>query len=204
MKFSILYKNNASILNWSTTFIWRFPSTDIEICLHLSVRFVETIMAGAKKDVQKNDREHSSGGSFPLPAGTAALDKYAPHDSRGRWASKTEFILSCLGYAVGLGNVWRFPYLCYRSGGGKKYCMYIHMYVLLSRNRFRGRSSAFVCLMNINTCIRTYKHTYICMYICSWVEQISYELMNTRSERFSLMNQTFPCLRWCVCVCACT
>lgn len=40
---------------------------------------------------------------------------------RGQWANKTEFILAIVGEIIGLGNVWRFPYLCFRNGGGKRW-----------------------------------------------------------------------------------
>nr|CAD7588368.1 unnamed protein product [Timema genevievae] len=38
--------------------------------------------------------------------------------NRAEWNNKMQFFLSIIGYSVGLGNIWRFPYLCQQNGGG--------------------------------------------------------------------------------------
>uniref|UniRef100_A0A8C6SIT7 Transporter n=1 Tax=Neogobius melanostomus TaxID=47308 RepID=A0A8C6SIT7_9GOBI len=45
------------------------------------------------------------------------IDKELAED-RPKWDNKAQYILTCVGFCIGIGNVWRFPYLCQSHGGG--------------------------------------------------------------------------------------
>ncbi|CAH1717250.1 unnamed protein product [Chironomus riparius] len=50
--------------------------------------------------------------------------------TRAAWSGKMQFFLSIIGYSVGLGNIWRFPYLCQQNGGGAFLIPFMIMLVL--------------------------------------------------------------------------
>jgi NSS family neurotransmitter:Na+ symporter len=39
-------------------------------------------------------------------------------EQREHWLGRPQFLMAAIGSAVGLGNIWRFPYVAYANGGG--------------------------------------------------------------------------------------
>uniref|UniRef100_A0A7N9AS81 Transporter n=1 Tax=Mastacembelus armatus TaxID=205130 RepID=A0A7N9AS81_9TELE len=63
------------------------------------------------------------------PEGSSSSLDNGDYNERGQWNNKIEFVLSVAGEIIGLGNVWRFPYLCYKNGGGAFFVPYVIFFV---------------------------------------------------------------------------
>eukprot|EP00794_Sanderia_malayensis_P007057 gene7057-7849_t len=79
-------------------------------------------------------------------------------DDREGWGHKVEFLLASIGLAVGLGNVWRFPYLCQKNGGGIFLIPYVIFMIIEGLPLFfieyaigqRMRRSSISCWKNVH------------------------------------------------------
>lgn len=78
--------------------------------------------------------------------------------TRGKWSSRLGFVLAAAGSAIGLGNIWRFPYTAGQYGGGAFILLYLFFVALIGipvllaelsmgRNTERNAVGAFKALM---------------------------------------------------------
>ncbi|XP_043599061.1 sodium-dependent nutrient amino acid transporter 1-like [Bombus pyrosoma] len=74
-----------------------------------------------------------SGSEKPLENGSTTVTVEAGETERAQWDNKIEFLMSCVAFSVGLGNVWRFPYTAYQNGGGAFLVPYIIVLFIIGK-----------------------------------------------------------------------
>ena len=100
-------------------------------------------------------------------------------EERDEWDNKCSFFLSALGFAVGLGNVWRFPFTAYENGGGAFLIPYLIILLLIGRpmyflelsmGQFSGQRATkvweMVPLLRGIGFAQTIASFYLCSYYC--------------------------------------
>ncbi|KAM6926728.1 sodium-dependent neutral amino acid transporter B(0)AT2 [Lycodopsis pacificus] len=78
--------------------------------------------------VDNHDRE---GKECDVEEGGSDGEEEEEEEERPAWNSKLQYILAQVGFSVGLGNVWRFPYLCQKNGGGAYLVPYLILLILI-------------------------------------------------------------------------
>ncbi|CAL8087688.1 unnamed protein product [Calicophoron daubneyi] len=128
--------------------------------------------------------------------------KAKPHTERSQWGKQIEFVLTCIGYSVGLGNIWRFPYLCMRYGGGAFLVPYLLSLAICGISLFLmetaiGQSTGLSTIRIFNM-IPFFKGLGWCMVSASGILSIYYNILIAYVLYFLVMSFNWD-LPWSTC-----
>ncbi|KAK8720806.1 hypothetical protein OTU49_013096 [Cherax quadricarinatus] len=117
---------------------------------------------------------NGSGSTQPMESEVEVVEE----SERGHWGSKAEFLLSCIGLSVGVGNVWRFPYLAYENGGAAFLFPYIILLVLIGKPMYLMETAlgqySQLGPMNVWRCAPIMQGVGVAMVVLSFITAIYY------------------------------
>ncbi|XP_067269885.1 sodium-dependent neutral amino acid transporter SLC6A17 [Pseudorasbora parva] len=97
---------------------------------HVTESVADLLALEAPMDYKSSQMSMNMAGGGPPPIGKPDISPDL-EDGRPAWNSKLQYILAQVGFSVGLGNVWRFPYLCQKNGGGAYLVPYFILLILI-------------------------------------------------------------------------
>ncbi|XP_066499536.1 sodium-dependent neutral amino acid transporter SLC6A17 [Hoplias malabaricus] len=97
---------------------------------HVTESVADLLALEAPMDYKSSQMSMNMPGGGAPPIGKPDISPDL-EDGRPAWNSKLEYILAQVGFSVGLGNVWRFPYLCQKNGGGAYLVPYFILLLLI-------------------------------------------------------------------------
>lgn len=119
------------------------------------------------------------------------------------WFNKLQSLASALGYTIGLGNIWRFPHLCFKHGGGAFLAAYTFTLITIGLPLFlmelafgQYANEGPVTIWRISPAFEGIGYA---MCLISAVVAIYYNLINTWIIHYLLASLTFADLPWSKC-----